>query len=292
MKYSIIAGFCILTISTPAFSQDASREMSEYQTHFRAAIMASLSHDYEQAEVHGRQALEVAEGPMEIYRANHLLTDVNARQSDWEEAADFAQAGRMLIAQTDGLPEQLDTMASHLAAEEWRARSNLNPDFDATALVSEFLDLHLEAADWSQGGVVVTHDDGLRCPAMIGDYLLFDVYESPGCQYWALNNIGVRVDISESATLDGARQTMIETISERTRSAWNEVTGSDTGPDLGDESALIFESNAPGGVSRYVIAAWDQNADRVSLQVRYPEALETLAISDTLSIATTVLPDE
>lgn len=229
----------------------------------RGAMQALFASDYDQAEEQALVALEAAPDVLSQYRVRHMLTDINARQADWNEAARHAAAGQQILNEMGELPPGLAANPAHLAAEEWRGVSMAGGD--GTALADRFVTLHPENAGWRAEANSAVHDQ-LSCAMMEDGFLLFDIYEAPGCQYWSLDDFGLRLQFVQASDNASATDTLLSSIPETRRAHWIELESAE-GITINER---VFEHPAPTGVQRVILGSRAHDGETVAYMMRYP----------------------
>lgn len=196
--------------STPDFTQA-----------FRGAIGHMLTHEYEQARPLAEEALALASTPAERYRARHILTDISARLGDWQATATYSAEAYAIIMDDPALQGALMLNAAHMAAEEARAAYQLDDAERVADANARMVRHHPQAGDgWrAVAPMGAVHEDGLSCPLMTQGLLRFDLLGAenalPGCVYWNLDDVGVRVldgdgFDAELSRLEAANETVSE----------------------------------------------------------------------------------
>ncbi|CAN0229918.1 unnamed protein product, partial [Chrysoparadoxa australica] len=172
---------------------------SEFTQAFRGAIGHMLTHEYEQARPLAEEALSLAASPAEQYRARHILTDISARLGDWRATATYSAEAYAIIMDDPALQGALMLNAAHMAAEEARAAYQLDDAERVADANARMVRHHPQAGDgWrAVAPMGAVHEDGLSCPLMTQGLLRFDLLGAenalPGCVYWNLDDVGVRV---------------------------------------------------------------------------------------------------
>ncbi|WP_375549194.1 hypothetical protein ABWI01_02050 [Oceanicaulis alexandrii] len=249
-----------------------------FSSAFRSAIGLMLTHEYEEARPIAEQALTLASDPAEHYRARHVLTDISARLGDWQATASYSGEAYAIIMDDPALQGALVLNAAHMAAEEARAATMLNNLDRAADANARMIALHPQAGEgWraiAPDGAV--HDGGLSCPLLSEGLLRFDLLGAddalPGCVYWNLDDVGLRV-------LDGdgfeAELTRLQAASETTR----ELEPPETLQALG-EQARLFDLGAPTPVSepRHALVLSLHNAQR-TLTLEFPATTTHAALA-------------
>ena len=250
----------------------------------RGAMQAMFASDYDQAEDQALIALEAAPDALSQYRVRHMLTDINARQSDWSEAAMHAAAGREILGEMGELPPGLAANPAHLAAEQWRGVTLAGEDGEA--LTAQFVTLHPENAGWRAEGDTAVHDQ-LSCAMMEDGFLLFDIYDAPGCQYWSLDDFGLRLQYVNASDSPAAMDALLNTIPEARRESWTELESAD-GVTVYER---VFEHPAPTGVQRVVLGTRAHDGALTAYMMRYPAADQDAARADLFALVDTLLEE-
>ena len=250
----------------------------------RGALQAMFASEYDQAEAQALLALEAAPDPLSEYRVRHMLTDINARQSDWDDAARHAEAGRQILSGMGELPPGLAANPSHLAAEQWRGVSMTGED--ATALTEQFVSLHPENAGWQADANRAVHDQ-LSCAMMDDGFLLFDIYEAPGCQYWSLDDFGLRVQMSDADDSASAMDALLSAIPAARRENWTELESADGVT----SNERVFEHPAPTGVQRVVLGTRPHDGALTAYMMRYPANEQDAARADLFALVDSLLAE-
>lgn len=250
----------------------------------RGAMQAMFASQYDQAEEQALLALDAAPDALSQYRVRHMLTDINARQSDWEEAAMHAAAGRDILSEMGELPPPLAANPAHLAAEQWRGVAMAGGD--GTALTAQFVSLHPENAGWRADANTAVHDQ-LSCAMMEDGFLLFDIYEAPGCQYWSLDDFGLRVQFVDADDSPDAMDALLNAIPEARRESWTELESAD-GVNMYER---VFEHPAPTGVQRVVLGTRTHDGALAAYMMRYPAADQDAARADLFALVDTLLAE-
>ena len=250
----------------------------------RGAMQAMFASEYDQAEEQALIALEAAPDALSHYRVRHMLTDINARQSDWDDAAMHAAAGREILSGMGELPPGLAANEAHLAAEQWRGSTQAGED--GTALTAQFVTLHPENAGWSAEANTAVHDQ-IRCAMMEDGFLLFDIYEAPGCQYWSLDDYGLRLQYVEANDSITGMDALLNTIPEARRESWTELESAD-GVSMYER---VFEHPAPTGLQRVVLGTRMHGDDLIAYMMRYPSAKQVAARADLFALVDTLLAE-
>lgn len=248
---------------------------------FRGAIGHMLTHEYEQARPLAEVALALASTPAERYRARHILTDISARLGDWQATATYSAEAYAIIMDDPALQGALMLNAAHMAAEEARAAYQLDDADRVADANARMVRHHPQAGDgWrAVAPMGAVHEDGLSCPLMSQGLLRFDLMGAdntlPGCVYWNLDDVGVRVldgdgFAAELSRLEAANETVTELDIPETLRTFG-------------EQARLLDLGAPTPVSepRRALVLSTQDASR-TLTLEYPEStpedvLETLS---------------
>jgi hypothetical protein len=250
----------------------------------RGAMQAMLASDYDQAEAQALIALDAAPDALSQYRVRHMLTDINARQADWDDAAMHAAAGRAILSEMGELPPGLAANEAHLAAEEWRGVTMAGEDGEM--LTAHFVTLHPENTGWHAEVNTAVHDQ-IRCAMMEDGFLLFDIYEAPGCQYWSLDDFGLRVQYVDADDSPAAMEALLNAIPEARRSNWTELESAD-GVNMYER---VFEHPAPTGVQRVVLGTRAHHGMIAAYMMRYPAADQDAARADLFALVDTLLAE-
>ncbi len=257
------------------------RTAPDFTQAFRGAIGHMLTHEYEQARPLAEEALTLASTPAEHYRARHILTDISARLGDWQATATYSSEAYAIIMDDPALQGALMLNAAHMAAEEARAAYQLDDAERVADANARMVRHHPQAGDgWrAVAPMGAVHEDGLSCPLIAQGFLRFDLLGAenalPGCVYWNLDDVGVRV-------LDGdgfdAELTRLEESTETVTAL--EISAALRA--LGDQAQLL-DLGAPTPVSepRQALVLSMQDASR-TLTLEYPESTPH-AVLETLS---------
>tara|TARA_R110002096_G_scaffold139167_4_gene293396 strand:+ start:172 stop:1005 length:834 start_codon:yes stop_codon:yes gene_type:complete len=197
----------IITIAALGFTGAAlAEDAQDFGGAFRALMPALMSSEWETALPLAQAALPLAETPAERYRIRHILTDINARLHNWDEAARWSHEAAAIIHADAELTETRIIMASHMAAEEGRAVAMLDDHERLTDANARAIADHPEAApNWQAVGETgAVHAAGLSCDLLRDGYLRFDVHGSQtgpaACTYWNHADIGIR--LTQGTALD------------------------------------------------------------------------------------------
>lgn len=239
----------------------------------RSAMQAMFASEYDQAEDQALIALEAAPDALSQYRVRHMLTDINARQADWEAAALHAADGQQVLSSMGELPPGLAANEAHLAAEQWRGVTMAGGD--GQALTEAFVALHPESAGWRAEANTAVHDQ-LSCAMMEDGFLLFDIYEAPGCQYWSLDDFGLRLQFAGTDDSMAAMDTLLNTIPAARRENWTELESVEG---VGTDER-VFEHPAPTGLQRVVLGTRLHDNALTAYMMRYPAADQNAARAD------------
>lgn len=189
----------VMAVLTLPFAQAQDTTPSDFNAQFRGVIGHMLQHEYEDARPLAEALIEHADSPAQHYRARHVLTDISARLGHWKRAIETSSQAYQLIIADEALSQSLILNASHMAAEEGRAQLMMGHSAAAQNAHERSIATHPDAAPgWqANAGLMAVHSSGLSCPLMREGYLRFDLIGGsegvPGCVYWNLEDIGVRV---------------------------------------------------------------------------------------------------
>lgn len=250
----------------------------------RGAMQAMFASQYDQAEEQALLALEAAPDALSQYRVRHMLTDINARQSDWSEAARHAASGREILSEMGELPPGLAANPAHLAAEEWRGVTLAGGDGEA--LTAQFVTLHPENTGWRAEANTAVHDQ-LSCAMMEDGFLLFDIYDAPGCQYWSLDDFGLRLQFTAASDSPAAMEVLLNAVSEDRRASWTELQSAE-GVNTYER---VFEHPAPTGIQRVVLGTRIHDDATIAYMMRYPAADQDAARADLFALVDTLLAE-
>jgi hypothetical protein len=255
-------------LSNPAQAQTT----PDFTEAFRGAIGHMLTHEYEQARPLAEDALTLAASPAEQYRARHILTDISARLGDWQATATYSSEAYAIIMADPALQGALMLNAAHMAAEEARAAFQLNDAERVADANARMVRHHPQAGDgWrAVAPMGAVHEDGLSCPLMSHGMLRFDLLGAenalPGCVYWNLDDVGVRV-------LDGDGFDAELTRLEAAHETFSELEAS-AALHRAEDRARLFDLGAPTPVSEprraRVLSVNDQTR---TLTLEYPASM-------------------
>ncbi|WP_273147609.1 hypothetical protein [Oceanicaulis alexandrii] len=221
MRVFLIAA-SVLALGASGLSPLAQAQTApDFTQAFRGAIGQMLTHDYEQARLLAEEAQALATTPSERYRARHILTDISARLGDWQATATYSAEAYAIIMDDPALQDALMLNAAHMAAEEARAAYQLDDAERVADANARMIRHHPQAGDgWrAVAPMGAIHVDGLSCPLMSQGFLRFDLLGAenalPGCVYWNLDDVGVRVldgdgFDAELSRLEAANETVSE----------------------------------------------------------------------------------
>lgn len=243
----------ILAVSALALGASCLSPLAQAQTApdftqaFRGAVGHMITHEYEEARPLAEEALSLAATPAEAYRARHILTDISARLGEWQAAASYSNEAYAIIMGDPALQGALMLNAAHMAAEEGRAAYQLEDEARMVDANARMVRHHPQAGDgWrAVAPMGAVHENGLSCPLMSQGLLRFDLLGAdnalPGCVYWNLDDVGLRV-------LDGdgfdAELTRLEAANE----TFSELDTAQAPSGL-SERARLFDLGAPTPVS-------------------------------------------
>ena len=276
MKFLVSASILVAGLAAPVVAQDEAP--ADFMSAFRQVIPHVMSGDWEAALAPAETALPLADTPMNQYRIRHMLTDINARLGNWEDAGRYALEASQVIHGDEELAASRMVMASHMAAEEARAAMYLgDPERVAEANARMITDHPDAAPDWtSHGNTGARHADGLECPLFISDYLRFDVYGgaegNPACLYWNHADIGIRLIQGSDAV--GEAERLGERYADMETSQFEIVT---TG--TGDNAPLTswnLGTSRPGTPEQFAMTL-EHPLQPWTVTVQYPADQETAA---------------
>lgn len=265
----------ILAVSALALGASCLSPLAQAQTApdftqaFRGAVGHMITHEYEEARPLAEEALSLAATPAEAYRARHILTDISARLGEWQAAASYSNEAYAIIMGDPALQGALMLNAAHMAAEEGRAAYQLEDEARMVDANARMVRHHPQAGDgWrAVAPMGAVHENGLSCPLMSQGLLRFDLLGAdnalPGCVYWNLDDVGLRVlngdgFDAELTRLEAANETFSELDTVQAPSGLS-------------ERARLFDLGAPTPVSEprraLVLSVNDQSR---TLTLEYP----------------------
>ena len=289
MKFVICASFLATSLTTPVVAQN---EPADFMTAFRQVIPHVMAGEWEAALAPAEAALPLAETAMNQYRIRHMLTDINARLGNWDDAGRYAREASAVIHGDEALAADRMVMASHMAAEEARAAMYLGDPDRVTEANARMITDHPDAAPgWTSHGTTgAGHQDGLECPLFISDYLRFDVYGGsegdPACLYWNHADIGLRLVQGSDAV--GEAERLGERYADMQTSQFEIVT---TG--TGDNAPLTswnLGASRPGTPEQFAMTL-EHPLQAWTVTVQYPAGQETAARDILLQAFVSQQPD-
>lgn len=254
----------ILSLGIACAAAQAESPGGDFASQFKAAIGASLAGDYPAAITDAAEALKLAEGDLQRYRAHHLLVDAYGRLGDWPAAEQHAQRAAATIKDSEQLSATLMVMASHMAAEAARAASYQGAADRVAVANRHMVADHPDAGShWravgEQGAV---HRSGAACPLLVEHYLRFDLYDQqgvPGCEYWAHSDIGARIFWGDVTAQE------VQRLKERRVPATETMINAEVAQELIVQSQWHIRD----GVSAVILTA---GSVPMTLVIQYPEA--------------------